>query len=80
MSGISDMTEDMYSQAEITEYYTVGGRFMPTRRTASYIYIYTIYCAQSGWVSFEGFSSLSLDLCVQVELLLHIQDFFLKNN
>lgn len=43
MSGISYMTEDMYSQAEITEYYTVGGRFMPTRRTASYIYIYIQY-------------------------------------
>lgn len=48
MSGISYMTEDMYSQAEITEYYTVGGRFMPTRRTASYIYIYiyNILCAE----------------------------------
>lgn len=39
MSGISDTTEDMEAPAEITEYYTVGGRFMPTHRAASYINI-----------------------------------------
>ena len=39
MSGISYMTEDMYSQAEITEYSTIYIRFIPTHPKVSGVYI-----------------------------------------